>query len=185
MSQPYRSTVLQPEHPDEHALGGRPLPHAAHDRWMRPYRPGPWRVGMAALALMLASYLMFAALIMVAAGSVRGAGLCLGLAVLVIVVTLRLLRVGIWLSGKGVRQVGFFATSTVPWRQVGTVRTAQQPVKVLGMPRTVQGQALVISRRGGEPLRTLVTDHNADFLGRVEAFDIAADAIEGWAAELR
>jgi hypothetical protein len=31
----------------------------------------------------------------------------------------------------------------------------------------------------------MMTDHNADFLGRVEAFDIAADAIEGWSNELR
>ena len=186
MSQSYRSTLsLQSEHPDEYGDGGRPLPHAAQERWMRPYRPGPWRVGAAALALMLAAYLMFAALIMVAAGSVQGAGLCLGVAVLVIVSTLRLLRVGVWLSGKGLRLVRFFGTVTLPWRQVGGVRTAQQPVKVLGLPRTVQGQALVITRRGGEPLRTLVTDHNADFLGRVEAFDIAADAIEGWATELR
>ncbi|MBY8879529.1 hypothetical protein K7862_18065 [Streptomyces sp. PLK6-54] len=174
----------EPDEHDEYASGGRPLPHAAQERWMRPYRPGPWRVGIAALALMLASYLMFAALIMVAATSVQGAGLCLGLAVLVIVATLRLLRVGVWLSRKGLRQVTFFSTVTLPWRQVAGVRTAQQPVKVLGMPRTVQGQALVIVRRGGDPLRTLVTDHNADFLGRVEAFDIAADAIEGWAAEL-
>ncbi|SEO02937.1 hypothetical protein SAMN05216267_1015178 [Actinacidiphila rubida] len=183
MSQPHSSTtVLAPEYTEYE--GGRPLPHAAKDGWMRPYRPGPWRVGVAALALMLASYLMFAALIMVAAGSVQGAGLCLGLALAVIAATLRLLRMGVWISGKGLRQVAFFATVTVPWRQVAGVRTAQQPVKVLGTPRTVQGQALLITRRGGETLRPLMTDHNADFLGRVEAFDIAADALEGWATEL-
>jgi hypothetical protein len=169
---------------DEYATG-RPLPHDVHDRWMRPYRPGPWRVGVAALALMLAAYMLFASLIMVAAGSVNGAVTCLVVAFTVIVCTLRLLRVGVWLSGKGLRQVGFFSTVTVPWSKVGTVRTAQQPVKVLGLPRTVQGQALLITRRGGAPLRIMMTDHNADFLGRVEAFDIAADAIEGWSNELR
>jgi hypothetical protein len=47
------------------------------------------------------------------------------------------------------------------------------------------GQALIITRKGGGSLRPMLTDHNADFLGRVEAFDIAADAIEGWSAELR
>lgn len=181
MSLPYRSTTAV----DDEFSTGRPLPHDVHDRWMRPYRPGPWRVGVAALALMLAAYLLFAALIMVAAGSLNGAVTCLVFAVLVIVATLRLLRVGVWLSGKGLRQVGFFGTVTVPWAKLGTVRTAQQPVKVLGLPRTVMGQALVITRRGGGPLRTLMTDHNSDFLGRVEAFDIAADAIEGWSAELR
>lgn len=164
---------------------GRALPHAAPDRWIRPYRPGPWRVATAALLLMLVSYLMFAALIMVAARSVNGAATCLGAALLVLVGTLRLLRMGVWVSGKGLRQVAFLRTATLPWRQVGVVRTAQQPVKVLGLPRTVQGQALLIARRGGEPLRPLLTDHNADFLGRVDAFDVAADVIEGWVDVLR
>ncbi|SDP06715.1 hypothetical protein SAMN05216259_116126 [Actinacidiphila guanduensis] len=182
VSLPFRSATAPAN--DDLDVTGRPLPHDVHDRWMRPYRPGPWRVGVAALALMLAAYLLFAALIMAAAKSVEGAGVLVLLAVLVIAGTLRLLRMGVWLSGKGLRQVGYFATVTVPWQHVTSVRTAQQPVRVLGLPRSVQGQALVIVRRGG-PLKPLMTDHNADFLGRVEAFDIAADAIEGWALELR
>jgi hypothetical protein len=164
---------------------GRALPYAEQDGWIRPYRPGPWRVGSAALALIFASYLLFAALIMAAAGGVQAAGVCLAAAALVILATLRLLRVGIWVSAKGLRQAGYFATTTVPWQHVVAVRTAQQPVRVLGLPRSVQGQALLITRRGGSTLRPLLTDHNADFLGRVEAFDIAADAIEGWATEPR
>lgn len=180
MSLPYSSATA----PDDLAAG-RPLPHLDQDRWMRPYRPGPWRVGTAAIALMLASYLLFATLIMAAARNTSGAVVCLLVAVLVIAGTLRLLRVGVWVSGKGLRQTAFFTTVTVPWRKVGSVRTAQQPVRVLGLPRTVQGQALIITRQGGEPLRAQLTDHNADFLGRVEAFDVAADTIEGWAAELR
>jgi hypothetical protein len=165
--------------------GARPLPHSAQDRWMRPYRPGPWRVAAAAVSLIFASYLLFAALIMVAAGGVQGAGVCLAAAVAVIVGTLRLLRMGVWVSGKGLRHVGYFFTSTLAWRDITSVRTAQQPVRVLGLPRSVQGQALLVTRRGGDAGRPLLTDHNADFLGRVEAFDMAADAIEGWAAELR
>jgi hypothetical protein len=177
---PFRSAAAVD---DEYATG-RPLPADLRDRWMRPYRPGPWRVAVAALALMLAAYLLFAALIMVAAKSVQGAGVLVLLAALVIAGTLRLLRMGVWLSGRGLRQVGYFSTVTVPWPQVTSVRTAQQPVRVLGLPRSVQGQALVISRRG-TALRPLMTDHNADFLGRAEAFDVAADAIEGWSLELR
>ncbi|WP_327288407.1 hypothetical protein [Streptomyces sp. NBC_01198] len=180
MSLPYMSASAAPDDLAE----GRPLLHLEQDRWMRPYRPGPWRVATAALALMLASYLMFAALIMAAAGNTRGAAVCLLVAALVIVAALRLLRVGVWVSGKGLRQTSYFTTVTVPWRKVASVRTAQQPVRVLGLPRSVQGQALIITRKGGEPLRPQLTDHNADFLGRVEAFDMAADAIEGWAAEL-
>ncbi|MFG1809928.1 hypothetical protein [Streptomyces sp. NPDC049040] len=181
MSLPYSSVT---DAPDDLA-GPRPLPHLEQDRWVRPYSLGPWRVAAAALSLMLASYLLFAALIMAAAGDTQGGGVCFLVAVLVIVATLRLLRVGVWVSGKGLRQTAFFGTVTLPWRKVGSVRTAQQPVRVLGLPRSVQGQALIITRKSGEPLRAQLTDHSADFLGRVEAFDLAADTIEGWAAEQR
>jgi hypothetical protein len=160
------------------------LPHSAQDRWTRPYRPGPWRVATAALMLMLAAYLLFAGVIIGMAKGPSGAGICLGSSVLVIVSALRLLRVGFWVSARGLRQCRLFSTVTVPWDQVGSVRTAQQPVRVLELPRTVQGQALLVTRSNGQQLRPLMTDHNADFLGRAEAFDMAADAIEGWAAEL-
>ncbi|RST09369.1 hypothetical protein E2C00_34045 [Streptomyces sp. WAC05374] len=158
------------------------LPFDDHDQWRRPYRPGPWRVGAAALALLLASFMLLATMIIAFAGALPGAAVCLGLAALVILGALRLLRVGAWVSRHGVRRVAFFRTETVPWARVSDVRTVQQPVRLLGLPRTVQGQALVVVRQGGERL-ALLTDHNADFLARVEAFDRAADAVEAWSAE--
>ena len=153
------------------------------DRWRRPYRPGPWRVGGAALLLLLTSYLLFCSLIIAVAGGVAGAAVCLGLATALLAVTLRLLRVGVWVSRAGIRQVGLGYTSTLGWHEVRSVRTVQRPVKWLGLPRTVQGQALVVTRRRGGELRALLTDHNADFLGRARAFDQAADTVEAWAAE--
>ncbi|MEU3747331.1 MULTISPECIES: hypothetical protein [Streptomyces] len=158
------------------------LPFDDHDQWRRPYRPGSWRVGAAALALLLASFVLLAAVIIVAAGGFAAAGVTLGIAVLVILAALRMLRVGTWVSRAGVRRVAFLTTSTVPWAKVTSVRTVQQPVRWLGLPRTVQGQALVLGRQGGEQL-LLLTDHNADFLSRVEAFDRAADTVEAWNAE--
>ncbi|MFJ8670044.1 hypothetical protein [Streptomyces sp. NPDC093600] len=158
------------------------LPFDDHDQWRRPYRPGPWRVGAAALALLLASFVLVAAVIIAAAGTMAGAGVTFALAALIIASALRMLRVGTWVSRHGVRRVGFFSTTTVEWRQVGAVRTAQQPVRWLGLPRTVQGQALILVRQGGEQT-TLLTDHSADFLSRVEAFDRAADTVEAWNAE--
>ncbi|MFG3494498.1 hypothetical protein [Streptomyces sp. NPDC047928] len=159
------------------------LPFEDHDQWRRPYRPGPWRVVVAATALLVASFMLLATLIIAMAGAMPGAGVCLGAATLVIVIALRLLRVGTWVSRRGVRRVGFLRTTTLPWERTAAVRTVQQPVRWLGLPRTVQGQALVLERRGGgEPL-TLLTDHNADFLSRVEAFDRAADVVEAWSAE--
>ncbi|MGP4004117.1 hypothetical protein [Streptomyces sp. 8N706] len=159
------------------------LPYEDRDRWRRPYRPGPWRVGAAALLLLLASYLLFAAMIVAFAGALPGAGGCVAGAAVVIAFALRLVRVGVWVSERGLRRVGLLTTATLPWAEVSGVRTVQQPVQWLGLPRAVQGQALLVIPTAGEPLRPLLTDHNADFFSRTEAFDRAADAIEGWAAE--
>ncbi|MET9295846.1 hypothetical protein [Streptomyces sp. NPDC003077] len=161
-----------------------PLPHDEPDHWRRPYRPGPWRVGAAAVFLLLASFVLLSALIIALADAPAAALVCLAVGLLVIAFALRLLRVGVWVSRHGLRQVAFFRTTTVPWDAVGPVRTAQQPVKWLGLPRTVQGQALLLERTGGDAAtRILLTDHNADFLARPGAFDRAADVVEAWAAE--
>ncbi|MFF5479671.1 PH domain-containing protein [Streptomyces sp. NPDC012935] len=161
------------------------LPFDDLDRWRRPYRPGPWRVGVAALWLLLASYVLFAAVIIALTGTVTGATVVFGIALAVIAGALRLLRMGVWVSASGLRQVRFFATRTVPWQQVVAVRTVQQPVRWLGLPRTVQGQALMLVRRdrAADDMPTLMTTHNADFMARVAAFDRATDAVEAWAAE--
>jgi hypothetical protein len=158
------------------------LPFDDRDRWRRPYRPGPWRVGAAALLLLLASYVLFATMIMALAGSLSAAGISMATALLIIGASLRLLRVGAWVSARGLRRVRFLTTVTVPWDRVSSVRTVQQPVRWLGLPRTVQGQALVLVR-GADGALPLLTTHNADFLARSRAFDRAADGIEVWADE--
>ncbi|MFF2412194.1 hypothetical protein [Streptomyces sp. NPDC058092] len=161
------------------------LPFDDHDKWRRPYRPGPWRVAAAASMLLLASFILLAGMVIAFAGEVPGAGVCLGLALVVIACALRLLRLGAWVGRHGVRRVGFFTTTTVPWNQVTAVRTVQQPVKWLGFPRTVQGQALIVVQQGGQAIPPLLTDSNADFLARGEAFDRAADTVEAWGDEYR
>ncbi|GGX88964.1 PH domain-containing protein [Streptomyces fructofermentans] len=163
------------------------LPFDDRDQWRRPYRPGPWRVAAAALLLLLASYVLFATVIISVAGNPSGGAVCLGIAAAVIASALRLLRMGAWVSAHGLRAVRFLSTRTTPWGQVREVRTVQQPVRWLGLPRTVQGQALVLVRadRAGDGPAALVTTHNADFLGRPEAFDRAADSVEVWADEYR
>jgi hypothetical protein len=161
------------------------LPYHDRDRWRRPYRPGPWRVGAAALWLLLASFVLFAAVIIAFTASASEAAVTFGIALVVIVCALRLLRAGAWVSARGLRHVTFFGTRTTPWEQVASVRTVQQPVRWLGLPRTVQGQALVLVRRdrAERDAQVLMTTHNADFLARQGSFDRAADTIEAWAAE--
>ncbi|WP_129842784.1 hypothetical protein [Streptomyces sp. RFCAC02] len=160
-----------------------PLVNSGQDHWRRPYRLGPWRVAIAAMTLLIAAYMLISALIIGLAGSPDGALTTVACAVVVIAFALRLLRVGIWVSPRGLRRVGLVSTRTLRWREIDGVRTVQQPVQWLGLPRSVQGQALEISVRKREPLRTLLTDHSADFLGRRGSFDRAADVIEAWAAE--
>ncbi|MEV6027986.1 PH domain-containing protein [Streptomyces sp. NPDC052036] len=170
----------------EQAADDTPLPYDDRDRWRRPYRPGPWRVGAAALLLLLASYVLFAAVIIAFTGTLSGAVMVFAIALVVIAGALRLLRMGVWVSARGLRRVGFFATRTTRWEQVVSVRTVQQPVRWLGLPRTVQGQALVFLRKeraAEELLPPLLTTHGADFLARPQAFDRAADTVEAWAAE--
>ncbi|MEU1276405.1 hypothetical protein [Streptomyces sp. NPDC005799] len=163
------------------------LPFDDRDRWRRPYRPGPWRVGTAALLLLFASFVLFAAVVIALTASVSEAGVILGIALVVILGALRLLRMGVWVSARGLRHVGFVSTRTTAWEQIVAVRTVQQPVRWLGLPRTVQGQALVLQRkdRAAQDAPLLMTTHNADFVGRAGSFDRAADTIEAWAAENR
>ncbi|MET8983675.1 hypothetical protein ABZX85_49770 [Streptomyces sp. NPDC004539] len=161
------------------------LPFVDQERWRRPYRPGPWRVGVAAVSLLVASFVLFAAVLIALTGSVSEAATVFAIASVVIVCALRLLRMGVWVSVRGLRHVGFLVTRTVAWSDVSGVRTVQQPVRWLGLPRTVQGQALVVSRPGTEGVAVLLTSHNADFLARAEAFERAADMVEAWAAENR
>lgn len=157
------------------------LAHVDHDRWRRPYRPGPWRVAGAALLLLLAAFMLLSTMIVAFAGAWAGAGFCLAAALAVIGAALRLLLAGVWVSRTGLRRVAFFRTRSIAWSEIDDVRTVQQPVRWLGLPRTVQGQALTVAVRDGAELPVLLTDHNADFLSRTEAFDRAADAVGAWA----
>ena len=164
-----------------------PLPYEDRGRWRRPYRPGSWRVARSAVLLLFAAFLLMTAVISTFAGSLRAAGACVVMGAVVIVCALRMLRVGIWVSSAGLRQVGLLWTTTLSWSQIAAVRTAQQPVRWLGLPRSVQGQALLVHRRDrdGGPLRVLLSDHSADFLAKPEAFERAADVLESWAEDYR
>ncbi|GAA3117367.1 hypothetical protein [Streptomyces echinatus] len=163
------------------------LPYADPDHWRRPYRPGPWRVGVAALGLLLASFVLFAAVLIALTGSASSGGVVLVVGLAIVASSLRLLRMGVWVSRRGLRRTGFLMTRTMPWARVVSVRTVQQPVRWLGLPRTVQGQALALVRkdRSAEDTPPLLTTHSLDFLGRPVAFDRAADVVEAWAAENR
>ncbi|MHC5904693.1 hypothetical protein ACVNF4_12415 [Streptomyces sp. S6] len=166
-------------------LDAEALPFAGREQWRRPYRPGPWRVGVAAVWLLVASFVLFAAVLIALTGSVPEAATVFVVATVVIGCAVRLLRMGVWVSARGLRHVRFLVTRTVAWSDVSGVRRVRQPVRWLGSPRGVAGEALVLARRGSADTAVLLTTHNADFLARAEAFERAADVVEAWAAENR
>ncbi|MFJ8014793.1 PH domain-containing protein [Streptomyces sp. NPDC096339] len=165
--------------------GDAVLAHVDHDRWRRPYRPGPWRVAIASVLLLLSAFMLLATMIVAFVGAWAGAGVCLLAALSVVGSALRMLQVGVWVSRTGLRRVGFLGSRTVAWSEIVELRTVQQPVRWLGLPRTVQGQALTATVRGGAEMPALLTDHSADFLSRSEAFDRAADTVGAWVEEYR
>ncbi|GAA3042285.1 hypothetical protein FHS39_005060 [Streptomyces olivoverticillatus] len=165
-----------------------PLPtedlYESRERRRRPYRPGPWRVGGAALLLLPAAAALLSAVIAVAAGSLPVAGICIAAAAVLIALAARLVRSGIWVSEAGLQQVRLLSATTVAWADVVDVRVVEQPVRRLGL-RRVPGRALVVHRAAGEPLPALVTDQGADFLGRPRAFGTAVDAVADWVEEFK
>ena len=63
------------------------------------------------MLLLVTSYVLMSALVIALAGSPSSALVCAGAGALLVVVALRLLRMGVWVSARGLRTVGFFTTS--------------------------------------------------------------------------
>ncbi|UNO39633.1 PH domain-containing protein [Streptomyces sp. MST-110588] len=178
---------LTADHDTTDGRGGETaaLPHDGPDHWRRPYRPGSWRVGAASLLLLLAAFVLLSATVIALAGAPATAALVTGAGLFLVAFTARMLRVGVWVSAYGLRQVEPLRTTTLAWSQVAAVRTERRPVRWLGLPRTVRGRALIVQRADGGSLRPLLTDHSGDFLARPEAFDRAADVLAVWVADHR
>lgn len=155
------------------------------DRPVRLHRPGPWR---SALVLVLAMLTTWSAL--AAAVAVAGArGLLIKALVLVVVglpvaalvwVTSRVLAVGPYVTDRALRQNRVLSHAEVDWTEVVDVRRVPGPVRVLGVGPHVTGEQVVVVLRDGSDLDTSVTTHSPDFLGRAEAYDVAALAVERW-----
>ncbi len=107
---------------------------------MRAVRGGarrPYRVGLACYAAL--AFLVFAEFqaVVIGLGVVRGDGvpLVLKLTLLVLVtvlpalVCIRLARVGVYVSGAGIRYLGMLGRVELPWSRVADIRAVDFPVK--------------------------------------------------------
>ena len=179
-------------------FGREPDPHRPLDldyvqiRWVRLYRPGPWRMAVIVPTVLVLSFLTAVAVI--AALSVPGSltGRALGLLVTVAVVTAlgmftaRVLTAGVYVNDTAVRLLTVRRSDIVPWRAVVDVRRVPGPQPLLGVPLLSRaGERVQLVLADGADLRTPLTNVSPDFAGRAEAYDVAALALERWWQDCR
>ncbi len=183
---PRRSLVsrLLGREPDPH----RPLDHDyVQTRWVRLYRPGPWRVAVlvpAALVLAFAASIVLVAVLAVRVHPVLHLGTLLVAALVLAGLGLLLTRAmtsGVYVNDQGVRVVSLRRSRVMRWDEVVDVRRVAGPQAVFGLPMVRQdGERVLLILRGGSDVPTPVATGAADFAGRAEAYDIAASALERW-----
>jgi hypothetical protein len=173
--------------PDRH----RPLDSDyVQSRPVRLHRPGPWRTALVVLLAVLTTWCALAAAVAVAGAR----GLLVKALVLVVVMipvgvlvwlTARILAVGPYVTDEALRQNRVLSVSEVTWTDIADVRRVRMPVPVLGVGPRTGGERVVVVLRDGSELATTITTASADFLGRAEAYDVAALAVERWWQESR
>jgi len=155
--------------------------------WIRPYRPGYLRVFASAVGLVIffVPFLMSIVVFLSSTGSVIprllvSVSLALVATGLLILVG-RLLAAGIYVNDFGLRVVTISAMRTWTWEQVVDVSTAAGKAPLLGI-KGISVRANVVYTTTVElgPRPTPVTTVSLDFLGRPDAFDAAALAVERW-----
>mgnify|MGYP003374656739 CR=1 FL=1 len=164
----------------------RPLDGAYVQRhWVRLHRPGPWRLAGVGVLVLLTTVLAMLTLV-----SLSGAGglltrlvvMALGgvLLAATFALTLRVFTAGVHVTDQAVRVSGVRRHRTLPWTDVVDVRRLHDTSPLLGvLPRTGATRVVMVVR-GGDDVDTGITTVSSDFLGRAEAFDIAALALERW-----
>jgi hypothetical protein len=139
--------------------------------WIRPYRPGPLRVTLAVLGILvttLPAIIAFSTLLSpgpFVPRLVYGGAFGLIATGLAIAVT-RFFAVGVYVNDAGIRILTMRAVAVYPWRLVTDVSTASRGV--------------VVTIRDAGPVATPVHRRSPDFLGRSEQFAMASLAIERW-----
>jgi hypothetical protein len=154
-------------------------------RWIRPYRPGPVRVGASLVAAVATAFVTFSGFIATLELPSRPERLVGGIVTLLVAGSLallagRLLSAGVWVNDFGVRILGIVKRRQFRWDQVADVRRVHGPTRILGTPLRRDGDAVWLVLRDGSDLETSLTDVGPDFVGRAEAYDIAAGAVERW-----
>jgi hypothetical protein len=154
-------------------------------RWLRPYRPGFVRVAtslllLATLGLVLQVSLLTTFRAPTTADTLVRLAITVVLLVVLGTVFSRCYLSGVWVTDHRVRVLRPLSTRSWAWSEIADVRSVAGPTRVLGTPFAVAGHAVVLVLADGSDVVTPVCDRSPDFLGRPEAYDMAAGAVEGW-----
>jgi hypothetical protein len=154
-------------------------------RWLRPYRPGPFRLLASGVLVFVLMFVTLGGLL----GSFAARGV-LSLAVWVLVlaavyaalvaVVVRCFLAGVWVTDHAVRVTRLLSTRVWRWTDITDVRSVPGPTRVLGLPVHMPGETVVLVLTGGDEVTTPVGSRSCDFLGRREAYEMASAAVEGW-----
>ncbi len=159
-------------------------------RWLRPYRPGPFRVAACLFLLALLMYLTVVSLLAVY-GSAAIPELALRIVIagavygVLVLAAIRAYLSGVWVTDTGVRVVRPLSTRVWPWTAIADVRSVPGPTRLFGTRLRVTGHAVFLVLADGTDVETPLADRSADFLGRAEAYDMASSAVEGWLEQNR
>ncbi len=158
--------------------------------WVRPYRPGPLRVTLASVVWAACAYASFVGFLSVlaepsAVGRIVTAVIATAVGGSLALLGSRIMATGVWVNDFGVRLHGLVRSESLAWSNVADVRRVEAETRVLGTPVRRSGQTLWLVLVDGSDRETALTDRGPDFLGRAEAFDMAAGAVERWFVETR
>ena len=155
--------------------------------WMRPYRPGYLRVLASGIGMVIFFLPFLSSLVVFLASTgpvIPRLLVSLSLALIAtgcLILVGRLFAAGIYVTDFGVRIVTMTKMLSWQWDQVADVSTTSAKAPLLGVPLLpVTADAVFITTADAGPIRTPVTSKSLDFLGRTEAFDAAALAVERW-----
>lgn len=169
MNQPPQRPILGWLLPDPHSPPGP-------GRMQRIAPRGPLRVALLATTTLLTASVAGSAALAAAGTSIAALVIVSALAALALIVVSRGWTIGTYVSDAGYAVRGLLRDNRGTWAQVARIDDA--------------GSRCVIVRADGSRVRTQVTAHGLDFLGRPEAYAIARSRLRRWqadgsAAELR
>ena len=154
-------------------------------RWLRLYRPGPWRSAVLLLAAIGCVLIATSASVIISSGRSLGERLVLilvgiALAATAFALTSRGLAGGVWVRDAGVRISLIRRTMTLDWNDVAAVERRSGQVPVLGLPWRLMGEEVLLVTADQRAIRTGLASASLDFFGRPEAYDMAATALVDW-----